>query len=751
MESLKNQPDLQDIFQMEANDIVTEGTKNAMSPERNQHNSDNMTKIITPAKVLMVGEPVMVKTEQNDEKQQENSINDPNTNTAEVSGSSNEELADGLHTPSPETAAAMESFLADDDLSSASPKLEEKLPTPVNFINTNANKIVTKPQTSIMASIRTQQPISLAGKKFMVATQPIQVVRKDGGGGPVVTKFIVKKSNTSTAASSKTPVVFTKAKNIQASPVKTLNLQSGSIVLSPIKGGFKIPISPVKSPIKVSVIPPSNSQKSISTGKSFTIPIQTSISNQFQHMTQAVVNNNSLPMVNGIGGQINKAFVGQQQITIPIQNKIINVNSNQSQIKYNGNNNRPNQLVQRINVVPNSTTMQDSQGMKIQYVQLVPPNNNNNAQQPTIRSNQGQPITFTSMAQLNGGNLTLNQSPGGALTFIQSNLPKLQQTSNTQRVAQTVKVAIPSQTTHQAKPQQRLIMPATTLQPIRPNFSALPPGSVLTPSNVGYAMVPAKYVEQLTKQLNSQASFVQDTSIQQLQKGMAGKVGNNGKLKKPCNCTKSQCLKLYCECFANGQFCDECNCINCSNNLEHESERSKAVKQCLERNPAAFRPKIGRGKDDNRTHQKGCNCKRSGCLKNYCECYEARIPCTSKCKCIGCKNYEETNDRRSLMSLADAAEVRVQQQTAAKTKLSNQIGDVRPTARTTSSGERLPYTFFTQEVIEATCTCLLAQAEEAEKTNRPMVVAETMILEEFGRCVMQIIQSAGKAKVINLH
>jgi len=26
-----------------------------------------------------------------------------------------------------------------------------------------------------------------------------------------------------------------------------------------------------------------------------------------------------------------------------------------------------------------------------------------------------------------------------------------------------------------------------------------------------------------------------------------------------------------------------------------------------------------------RQHCKGCNCKRSGCLKNYCECYEVSI------------------------------------------------------------------------------------------------------------------------------
>jgi hypothetical protein len=62
--------------------------------------------------------------------------------------------------------------------------------------------------------------------------------------------------------------------------------------------------------------------------------------------------------------------------------------------------------------------------------------------------------------------------------------------------------------------------------------------------------------------------------------------------------TYKNCLCLlfrYCDCFANGEFCHNCNCTNCANNLEHEDERSRAIKSCLDRNPQAFHPKIGKG------------------------------------------------------------------------------------------------------------------------------------------------------------
>lgn len=45
-------------------------------------------------------------------------------------------------------------------------------------------------------------------------------------------------------------------------------------------------------------------------------------------------------------------------------------------------------------------------------------------------------------------------------------------------------------------------MPATPLPQIQPNFTNLPPGTVLAPApgggNVGYAVVPAQYVTQVS-------------------------------------------------------------------------------------------------------------------------------------------------------------------------------------------------------------------------------------------------------------
>lgn len=226
------------------------------------------------------------------------------------------------------------------------------------------------------------------------------------------------------------------------------------------------------------------------------------------------------------------------------------------------------------------------------------------------------------------------------------------------------------------------------------------------------------------------------------------------KPRKPCNCKNSQCLKLYCDCFANGEFCREaCNCHSCKNNMEFAEDRAKAVKLCLDRNPHAFKPKVGQNKSgDKRRHIKGCNCKRSGCLKNYCECYEAKIPCSANCRCIGCKNVQEKPENKSLMHLADAADIRTQQQRAATSHFIEQleITSSKPQPRTLD-GNRLPFSFINKEVARATCLCLLEEAShasmvsEASMNDKPLVDVERAVLEEFGRCMTQIINSTQTA------
>ena len=114
-----------------------------------------------------------------------------------------------------------------------------------------------------------------------------------------------------------------------------------------------------------------------------------------------------------------------------------------------------------------------------------------------------------------------------------------------------------------------------------------------------------------------------------------------------CRCDRSGCLKRYCVCFAEGRMCvpGTCKCKGCENDdttAERKEKRDKAVTEMAKKKSNAFQSRFG-GEGEEKAHLTGCNCKRSGCQRRYCECYQSGAKCTEKCKCCECKNPHGTN------------------------------------------------------------------------------------------------------------
>jgi hypothetical protein len=94
--------------------------------------------------------------------------------------------------------------------------------------------------------------------------------------------------------------------------------------------------------------------------------------------------------------------------------------------------------------------------------------------------------------------------------------------------------------------------------------------------------------------------------------------------------------------------------LGCENNAASEPARSVAVERTLKKNPKAFRAKIQskavgaaalkKGNESLLSHSTGCRCKKTACLKKYCECFQAGIHCGNNCKCMDCGNFEGSTD-----------------------------------------------------------------------------------------------------------
>lgn len=133
-----------------------------------------------------------------------------------------------------------------------------------------------------------------------------------------------------------------------------------------------------------------------------------------------------------------------------------------------------------------------------------------------------------------------------------------------------------------------------------------------------------------------------------LSKPLFSKKPSKNDSKTHCNCSRSQCLKLYCECLSKGNLCNSrCRCMNCLNNQRTLEIRDIVLRTMKTKNPKGENNNEGVDTgEENGTGTKGkgegCKCKRSMCKKKYCECFINGLKCTKFCKCQGCKNKEKT-------------------------------------------------------------------------------------------------------------
>ena len=117
---------------------------------------------------------------------------------------------------------------------------------------------------------------------------------------------------------------------------------------------------------------------------------------------------------------------------------------------------------------------------------------------------------------------------------------------------------------------------------------------------------------------NNKCNFIQSTNSQNEEKAEKNNNLSFQKDKLCCCCTKTKCLKKYCECFANNKFCKDCKCKDCLNKFELNNYD---INKYINENEIII-----------------CTCTKSNCNKKYCECYKSGVKCNEKCRCLNCMN-----------------------------------------------------------------------------------------------------------------